>query len=114
MLAEHLQMQQQLRERPQDIDVFVEEVLRLESPFRQMMRSVPHDTPLGGFDVAAGCAALLRFAAGKRDPAQYSNPDVVDLGRGSPRQHPAFGHASTIASGPHWPGSKPGPYSKPF
>jgi cytochrome P450 len=92
MLAEQPDLQQQLRERPQDIDVFVEEVLRLESPFRQMMRSVPHDTTLGGFDVAAGSTALLLFAAGNRDPAQYDSPDVVDLGRGSPRQHLAFGH----------------------
>jgi cytochrome P450 len=92
ILAEDPDMQQRLRERPQDVDVFVEEVLRLESPFRQMMRSVPHDTTLGEFDVAAGSTALLLFAAGNRDPAQYDNPDAVDLGRSSPRHHLAFGH----------------------
>jgi cytochrome P450 len=92
MLAEDPDMQQRLRERPQDIDVYVEEALRLESPFRQMMRSVPHDTTLGGVDIAAGSTALLLFAAGNRDPAQFDNPDVVDLGRGSRRHHLAFGH----------------------
>jgi cytochrome P450 len=92
MLAEDQDMQQRLRERPHDVDVFVEEALRLESPFRQMMRSVPHDTTLGGVDVVAGSTVLLLFAAANRDPAQYQHPDVVDLERGSPRHHLAFGH----------------------
>jgi cytochrome P450 len=35
---------------------------------------------------------LLLFAAANRDPAQYQHPDVVDLERGSPRHHLAFGH----------------------
>ena len=67
-------MQQRLREKPQDLDVFVEEVLRLESPFRQMMRSAPHDTTLGGVDIASGSTVLLLFAAGNRDPAQFDRP----------------------------------------
>ena len=92
MLAEDPEMQQRLREHPELVDVFVEEALRLESPFRQMMRSVPRDTTLGGIAVAGGSTALLFFAAGNRDPAQYQNPDAVDLERGSPRHHLAFGH----------------------
>jgi cytochrome P450 len=92
MLAEDQDMQHRLRECPQDVDVFVEEALRLESPFRQMMRSVPRDTTLGGVDVVAGSTVLLLFAAGNRDPDQYDQPDLVDLERGSPRHHLAFGH----------------------
>jgi cytochrome P450 len=92
MLAEDPALQQRLRDRPEDIDLFVEEALRLESPFRQMMRSVPHDTTLGGFDIAEGSTALLLFAAGNRDPAQFANPDSVDLTRESPKRHLAFGH----------------------
>lgn len=92
MLAEDPGMQQRLREHPELLDVFIEEALRLESPFRQMMRSVPRDTTLGGIEVAGGSTALLFFAAGNRDPAQYDNPDVIDLERSSPRHHLAFGH----------------------
>ena len=92
MLAGDSALQRRLRERPQDVDVFVEEALRLESPFRQMMRSVPHDTTLGGIDIPAGSTALLLFGAGNRDPEQFDNPDTVDLTRGSPRLHLAFGH----------------------
>jgi cytochrome P450 len=57
-----------------------------------MMRSVPHDTTLGGTDIAAGSTALLLFAAGNRDPAQFDDPDRVDLTRESPKRHLAFGH----------------------
>jgi cytochrome P450 family 144 len=92
MLAEDPALQQELRARPDDIDVFVEEALRLESPFRHMLRSVPHDTTLGGIDIAAGSTVLLFFAAGNRDPAQFDSPDRVDLTRGSPKRHLAFGH----------------------
>ena len=92
LLAEDPALQQRLRDRPEDIDVFVEEALRLESPFRQMMRSVPHDTTLGATDIGAGSTALLLFAAGNRDPAQFDHPDRMDLTRGSPKRHLAFGH----------------------
>jgi cytochrome P450 len=92
MLAEHPALQKQLRAQPENVDVFVEEALRLESPFRQMLRSVPRDTTLGGVDIPGGSTVLLLFAAGNRDPAQFDSPDSVDLTRGSPKRHLAFGH----------------------
>jgi cytochrome P450 len=92
MLAQNPALQQRLRAQPEQVDMFVEEALRLESPFRQMLRSVPRDTTLGGVDIPAGSTVLLMFAAGNRDPAQFDNPDNVDLTRGSPKRHLAFGH----------------------
>jgi cytochrome P450 len=92
MLADNPALQKQLRAHPEHVDVFVEEALRLESPFRQMLRSVPRDTTLSGVDIPAGSTVLLLFAAGNRDPAQFDNPDSVDLTRGSPKRHLAFGH----------------------
>jgi len=92
MLAENPALQQQLRAQPERVDIFVEEALRLESPFRQMLRSVPRDTTLGGVDIPAGSTVLLMFAAGNRDPAQFDHPDQINLTRGSPKRHLAFGH----------------------
>jgi cytochrome P450 len=92
MLAENPALQQQLRAEPEQVDVFIEEALRLESPFRQMLRSVPRDTTLGGVDIPADSTALLMFAAGNRDPVQFDDSDSVDLTRGSPKRHLAFGH----------------------
>jgi cytochrome P450 len=92
LLADDRELQERLREKPQQIDTFVEEALRLESPFRQQMRSIPHDTTLGGVDFPGGSTAVLLFGSANRDPAQFDNPDVVDLTRASPRRHLAFGH----------------------
>jgi cytochrome P450 len=92
LLADDVELQRLLREQPNLIDTFVEEALRLESPFRQQMRSIPHDTTLGGVDIPRGSTAVLLFGSANRDPDQFDNPDVVDLTRGSPRRHLAFGH----------------------
>ncbi|MDT5336927.1 MAG: hypothetical protein QOD90_2432 [Mycobacterium sp.] len=92
LLADDQKLQQRLREAPELIDTFVEEALRLESPFRQQMRSIPHDTTLAGVEIPSGSTVVLLFGAANRDSTQFDNPDVVDLDRGSPRRHLAFGH----------------------
>ena len=91
MLAERPELQQQLRQEPEQIPDFIEEVLRLESPFRMMMRSVPRRTSLGGVDLHEGDTLLMLFGAANRDPTQFARPDEVDLDRGNVRTHLAFG-----------------------
>jgi cytochrome P450 len=91
LLAERPGLQDQLRDSPGLIPRFVEEVLRLESPFRYQMRSVPGDTTLGGVAVPAGSTVLLLFGAANRDAAEFDRPDEIDLQRRQPRQHLAFG-----------------------
>jgi cytochrome P450 len=91
MLAEDSELQQHLRERPEEIPVFVEEVLRLESPFRYLMRSVPKDTTLGSVEIRAGATLLLLWGAANRDPSVFDRPDVIDLQRTVPRRHVGFG-----------------------
>ncbi len=92
LLADDQELQQRLRDEPELIDGFVEEALRLESPFRQQMRSIPRDTTLGGVAIPTGSTLVLLFGSANRDPQQFDNPDVVDLARSSPRRHLAFGH----------------------
>ena len=89
MLAERPDLQQDLRDNPERIPAFVEEALRLESPFRSMPRSVKHDTTLGGVVIPAGATVLLMFAAGNRDAAAFEDPDEIVLER--PRRHLTFG-----------------------
>jgi cytochrome P450 len=86
LMADHQDLQQHLREL---IPNFVEEALRLESPFRHHMRSVLKDTTLGDADIPAGVTVLLFWSAANRDPAVFEHPDKVVLGR--PRCHVAFG-----------------------
>jgi cytochrome P450 len=91
LLAEHQGLQQHLRWNLEQIPTFVEEVLRLESPFRYLMRSAPRDTTLGSVDIPAGATILLLWGAANRDPAMFERPDDVDLQRRVPRRHVAFG-----------------------
>ena len=91
LLAERPELQDQLRGDPGQIPRFVEEVLRLESPFRYQMRSVPKDTTLGGVSIPADSTVLLFFGAANRDATEFDRPDEIDLQRRQPRQHLAFG-----------------------
>lgn len=91
MLAEDPELQDHLRRNLDQVPLFVEEALRLESPFRYMMRSVPADTSLGGVEIRAGATVLLLWASGNRDDQEFEHPDEVDLSRRVPRRHVAFG-----------------------
>jgi len=91
LLAERPDLQDQLRDSPGLIPRFVEEVLRLESPFRYQMRSVASDTTLGGVSLPADSTVLLLYGAANRDATEFDRPDELDLQRHQPRQHLAFG-----------------------
>jgi cytochrome P450 family 144 len=91
LLAERADLQEYLRQNPAEIPRFVEEALRLESPFRYQMRSATRDTELDGVAIPADATVLLLFAAANRDVAEYERPDEIDLRRELPRQHLAFG-----------------------
>jgi cytochrome P450 len=90
ILAEDQALQQHLRQNPEQIPTFVEEALRLESPFRYHMRSVPNDTTLGAVDIPAGATVLFLWGAANRDDTEFERPDEVDLDRQVPR-HLSFG-----------------------
>jgi len=97
MLAEDRVLQQQLRDEPELIPKFIEEALRLESPFRQHMRLVTRDASLCGVTIPAGATLLLMWGAANRDPAMFERPDEVDLQR--PRRHVAFGSGIHVCLG---------------
>jgi cytochrome P450 len=91
ILADDPQLQEHLRQNAEQIPTFVEEALRLESPFRYLMRSVPKETTLGDVDIPAGATVLLLWGAANRDAAEFERPDEVDLERHIPRRHVSFG-----------------------
>jgi len=101
ILAEQLDLQDHIRQHPELIPNFVEEVLRLESPFRMQMRSVVKATSCNGIDVPAGSTVMLFFSAANRDPAHYDDPDEIKLDRSSPRVHLAFGRGIHFCVGAH-------------
>jgi cytochrome P450 family 144 len=92
MLAENVAIQRELRARPELIEDFIEEVVRLESPFRGHYRAVLNETELGGVSLPATARVFLLWAAANRDPAVFADPDQLDIARGNNGEHLGFGH----------------------
>lgn len=90
-LADDPALQDELRADLALVERFLEEMLRLDGPFRFHYRSTPHDTELGGVSIPAGSRVLLMWAAANLDEREFDHPDQLDLGRPVPKAHLAFG-----------------------
>jgi len=82
---------QRLREQPQLIKTAIEECLRFNGPMKGTMRAAAEDMEIGGVDVKKGDRVMLLMASANRDPAQFADPDRLDIAR-NPNPHLAFGH----------------------
>jgi cytochrome P450 len=91
ILAERPALQGLLRSAPELIPAFIEEALRLESPFRFLLRTTIRDTNLGGVAIPKDATVLLLWGAANRDSATFDNADDIILDRRVPRRHVAFG-----------------------
>jgi cytochrome P450 len=99
LLATTPELQDRLRNDPTLVTPFIEEALRLESPFRYHLRHVPRTTELRDVTIPAGSTMLLLWGAANRDPDEYDHPDDVVLDRASPRHHLAFGRGIHLCVG---------------
>lgn len=97
-LAARPQVQRRVRESPELLGPFLEEVLRCESPFRGHYRHVRRDATLGGVELAAGSRLLLLWGAANRDPSRYAEPNEFRLDR-PPQSHLAFGKGAHFCVG---------------
>jgi cytochrome P450 len=84
-------LEDQLREHPEKLANFVEEVLRLESPIQGLYRRATRDTKIGDEPIPEGSTIVLRFGAGNRDPREFPCPDQMDIGRKNARANLTFG-----------------------
>jgi cytochrome P450 len=64
----------------------VEELLRYDSPVQMAVRTAYEDLSFGDHRVEAGTILIALLGAANRDPAKFSHPDRLDVGRsqGSP------------------------------
>jgi cytochrome P450 len=81
---------QRLREHPELIGSAVEELLRFDGPVQRTARIPNADVTIGGRTIKAGELVMPFLAAANRDPAQFADPDRLDIGRADNR-HIAFG-----------------------
>ena len=99
ILADRPEIQQQVREKPELLGVFIEEALRFESPFRGHYRHVLRDTSLAGIELPAGSHLLLLWGAANRDPAHVDAPNEFRLNRTSVKDHVTFGKGAHFCVG---------------
>jgi cytochrome P450 len=73
----------------------VEELLRFDSPVHLTARTAMQDVIVGETEIKAGETLSVLLAAANRDPAEFAEPAVLDIGR-TENRHLAF------SSGPHF------------
>jgi cytochrome P450 len=99
ILATRRDIQQQVRDDPDLLVAFLEEVLRYEPPFRGHYRHVLHDTSLAGVDLAAGERLLLLWGAANRDPSHFADANAIRLDRPGGKAHISFGKGAHFCVG---------------
>jgi cytochrome P450 family 144 len=100
-LAGDAELQDRLRADPGLLDNFVEEILRLESPFRGHFRVATTPARLGDRTIPEGGRLMLLWGSANRDPSRYAEPDRLDLARPTTGGHLAFGHGIHFCVGAH-------------
>jgi len=96
ILATNPDIQRRVREQPELLGAFLDEVLRYEPPFRGHYRHVVADTELCGVQLRAGSRLFLLWGAANRDPSHFEDPAEFRLDRAAAKNHLSFGR------GPHF------------
>jgi cytochrome P450 len=88
-LLRHPDQMEKLKREPAIIQIAVEELLRYDSPVQQVVRVATENVEIGGKTIRVGEKILVSLGAANRDPAQFLNPDLLDLTRDK-NHHLAF------------------------
>jgi cytochrome P450/4-hydroxybenzoate polyprenyltransferase len=97
-LVRHPEMQSFLRKQPALVPKFVGEVLRIDSPVAVITRCVAEDGDFFGQYLRAEDVVKVCLLAANSDPAEFPDPDRIDLDR-PPGRHIAFGFGPHICLG---------------
>ena len=89
-LLRNLDQLERLRNEPGLIGSAVEELLRYDGPVQRTARIPSEDITISGRTIPKGELVMPFIGAADRDPAQFPDPDRLDLGRPDNR-HIAFG-----------------------
>ncbi|MDO8860754.1 cytochrome P450 [Haliea sp. E1-2-M8] len=92
LFAEDAELQQRLRVDPGLIPGFLEEVVRLETPFKFHYRVVRRETRLCGTVLKPDDLLVVSWAAANRDPEQWPDPEILLLERPAGARHLGFGY----------------------
>ena len=91
VLIERPELVDQIRDDPNKLDAFIEEVLRIKAPATTMFRRATADIEIGGVHIPAESLIETRYGAANLDPEVFPDPETVDLDRANARAHLTFG-----------------------
>ncbi len=90
ILAEDKALQTRLRENPDQIADFIEEVLRYDAPVKCAYRLALKDTEVAGVEVPAGTILNIVLMGASTDPAHFDHAETFDMDRPGNRDHMGF------------------------
>jgi cytochrome P450 len=76
---------------PKLINLAAEEFLRYDAPTQRGIRTAREDFEIGGKSIRKGQLLHIMIGAANRDPAQFNEPDKIDITR-DPNRHVSLGH----------------------
>jgi cytochrome P450 len=91
LLLDHPAVEARLRADRALLESFIEEALRLESPFHGHFRLVRRNTEVAGAPLPQGSRVMLLWGSANRDGDEFANPDAIDLARRNAKSHLGFG-----------------------
>ena len=80
-----------LKADPGLINLAAEEFLRYDAPTQRGIRTAREDFEMGGKQIRKGQLLHIMIGAANRDPAQFADPDRIDITR-DPNRHVTLGH----------------------
>ena len=90
-LARNAQLRSLLRDNPDQIGGFVEELLRLETPFPFIGRFTTEEVTIADVTIPAGSVVVLCLASTNLDGSETSSVTVTEDGKIRPKRHRSFG-----------------------
>jgi cytochrome P450 len=98
LLTTHRDQLERLQADPVLINPAVEELLRYESPIQLNNRLTTAPLALPSGELPADTFVTLAIGSANRDPAEFADPDRLDIAR-KPNNHLAFGQGAHACSG---------------
>lgn len=76
---------------PEIGDQAIDELLRFDAPLQLVQRTATQDLTLHGLHIRPGEQIIVMLGAANRDPAEFQEPDRLDIRRPNASRHLAFG-----------------------
>jgi cytochrome P450 len=97
-LAEHAEVQSQLRENPSLLPAAIDEILRIHGPLVANRRVTTRPVEIGGRKIAAGERISLNWVAANRDGRVFEDPETFRLDR-DPDKNLLYGSGLHVCPG---------------